>query len=67
MSNAYKHRIFDCVYLTDDGKVGIGTSPDQDTLQVQGTANVRELSAHVITSSNASLQVQMPSARMVIR
>lgn len=63
----YKHRLYDSVYVTADGKVGIGTSDVRDSLQVQGTATVQELSAHVITSSNQTLQLEMPYSRIIIR
>lgn len=62
MSSPYQHRIYDSIYVSSDGNVGIGTSSPVQLLHVEGTIN-----ANVITNSEQTLQLQMPHARVTLR
>lgn len=66
-NNTYRHRLYDSVYVTQDGRVGIGTSQPAESLQVAGKASVQELSADAITSANQTLQLHTASARVTLK
>lgn len=58
-SSGYRHRIYDNVYVTHDGRVGIGTSRPSETLQVTGKATVQELTAQTITSETQTVTTEV--------
>lgn len=64
---SYRHRLYDTVYVTYDGRVGIGTSQPSGPLQVEGKASVQELSAQAITSANQTLQLHTSVARVTLK
>jgi hypothetical protein len=66
-NNGYRHRIYDSIYVTPDGKVGIGTSQPNENLSVGGTVKVTDLLADSISSTQSSLQLQMPYTKMILK
>lgn len=50
MSGQYRHRIYDTILVTEEGKVGIATTEisGTNTLTVNGTTQVTELKAEAI-------------------
>lgn len=65
--DGYRHRIYDSIYLTTDGKVGIGTSQPNENLSVGGTVKVNDLLADTISSTQSSLHLQMPHAKITLK
>lgn len=63
----YRHRLYDAVYVTNDGRVGIGTTNPSEPLHVAGKASVQELSAQAITSANQTLMLHTPTSRVTLK
>lgn len=56
MSNIYRHRIYDSIFVTEDGKVGIGALSDgTETLNVDGDAKISHIVTTEVTSSAVTL------------
>lgn len=65
--NGYRHRIYDSIYVTLDGKVGIGTTQPSENLSVGGTVKVDDLLADNISSTQSALHLQMPHAKITLK
>lgn len=64
MSTPYRHRIYDSILLTQDGKVGINTDViGTESLNVHGDAKASQVITTEVTAETVTLVQQPPQTR----